>query len=68
MSSRFNDKLFAIDSADPSFPRNTGKWWFGCQEDLSKNDVEGRSGFGTQFKTYFSMAGDESLHVYPFDE
>jgi len=63
---RFNDRTFTIDTADPAFPRPTGKWWFGCKdEDLTR--MEGRS-FGTQFKTPFALAGDENLHVYPFDE
>ena len=28
---RFNDRTFAVDSADPAFPRSTGYWWFGCK-------------------------------------
>lgn len=27
---RFNDRAFAVDSADPAFPRSTAYWWFGC--------------------------------------
>jgi len=27
---RFNDLRFDVDSGSPSFPRNTGEWWFGC--------------------------------------
>lgn len=28
---RFNDRAFAVDSANPAFPRSTASWWFGCQ-------------------------------------
>ncbi|XP_025413981.1 matrix metalloproteinase-16 isoform X2 [Sipha flava] len=28
---RFNDRTFAVDVADPPFPRNAGYWWFGCR-------------------------------------
>uniref|UniRef100_A0ABD2WDK6 Peptidase metallopeptidase domain-containing protein n=1 Tax=Trichogramma kaykai TaxID=54128 RepID=A0ABD2WDK6_9HYME len=28
---RFNDRNFAIDIADPPFPRSTAYWWFGCR-------------------------------------
>ncbi|XP_025201188.1 matrix metalloproteinase-16 isoform X1 [Melanaphis sacchari] len=28
---RFNDRTFAVDIADPPFPRNAGYWWFGCR-------------------------------------
>ncbi|XP_050539093.1 matrix metalloproteinase-19 isoform X2 [Daktulosphaira vitifoliae] len=28
---RFNDRTFAVDTADPPFPRNAGYWWFGCR-------------------------------------
>merc|ERR1711922_48475 len=27
---RFNDLKFDVDRGTPSFPRNTGQWWFGC--------------------------------------
>lgn len=27
---RFNDNHFAVDAADPPFPRPVGHWWFGC--------------------------------------
>jgi len=27
---RFDDRKFSIDRGDPSFPRSTLKWWFGC--------------------------------------
>ena len=46
---RFDDKVFTLDmNADPSFPRETGFWWFGCpansvrltkQEDVGWADV-----------------------------
>ncbi|XP_044743509.1 matrix metalloproteinase-19 isoform X2 [Chrysoperla carnea] len=28
---RFNDRMFAVDPADPAFPRSTAYWWFGCK-------------------------------------
>jgi len=29
---RFDDEIFSLDQdANPSFPRETGFWWFGCQ-------------------------------------
>jgi len=28
---RFDDGNFTIDSSDDPFPRDAGKWWFGCQ-------------------------------------
>ncbi|RXG51136.1 Matrix metalloproteinase-14 [Armadillidium vulgare] len=32
---RFNDRAFAVDSADPPFPRPTSYWWFGCSDSNS---------------------------------
>ncbi|WP_407807984.1 hemopexin repeat-containing protein, partial [Staphylococcus aureus] len=29
---RFNDRAFAVDKANPAFPRSTAYWWFGCQD------------------------------------
>ncbi|XP_034238116.1 matrix metalloproteinase-16 isoform X3 [Thrips palmi] len=28
---RFNDRAFAVDVANPPFPRPAGYWWFGCR-------------------------------------
>lgn len=28
---RFNDRQFAVDSANPAFPRSSASWWFGCK-------------------------------------
>ncbi|KAL7023987.1 hypothetical protein ACKWTF_012864 [Chironomus riparius] len=33
---RFNDRTFAIDQADPPFPRPTAHWWFGCKNSPSQ--------------------------------
>ena len=27
---RFNDRQFSVDRGDPSFPRPSAQWWFGC--------------------------------------
>ena len=27
---RFDDRIFGIAKASPSFPRSTSQWWFGC--------------------------------------
>ena len=31
---RFNDVRFAVDNSEdePSYPRPTAKWWFGCEQ------------------------------------
>lgn len=29
---RFNDRAFAVDKANPAFPRSTAYWWFGCKD------------------------------------
>ena len=40
---RFDDGNFTIDSSDDPFPRDAGKWWFGCQREETRingpNDV-----------------------------
>lgn len=28
---RFNDRQFAVEQANPAFPRSTAYWWFGCK-------------------------------------
>ncbi|CAO1439363.1 unnamed protein product [Diamesa hyperborea] len=33
---RFNDRTFAVDAADPVFPRPTAHWWFGCKNSPSQ--------------------------------
>jgi len=30
---RFDEETFAVDKSGPSYPRDTGAWWFGCQDD-----------------------------------
>jgi len=32
---RWNDDSFSVDEANPSFPRDTGFWWFGCKQSSS---------------------------------
>ena len=27
---RFNDDSVEVDRANPTYPRNTGEWWFNC--------------------------------------
>merc|ERR1712122_416307 len=33
---RFDDGNFTIDSSDDPFPRDAGKWWFGCQREETR--------------------------------
>jgi len=33
---RWNDDTFSVDTGNPSYPRDTGFWWFGCK-DKSRN-------------------------------
>ena len=30
---RFDDRTFSVDDGNPSFPRKSGPWWFGCGKD-----------------------------------
>ena len=30
---KFNDEWKSVDMADPKFPRDTKKWWFGCDKE-----------------------------------
>jgi len=30
---RFDEETFSVDTKGPSYPRDTGAWWFGCQDD-----------------------------------
>jgi len=32
---RFDEDTFAVDKNGPSYPRDTGAWWFGCRRDDS---------------------------------
>merc|ERR1719309_1898043 len=32
---RFDENTFAVDKNGPSYPRDTGAWWFGCGRDDS---------------------------------
>lgn len=41
---RFNDRTFAVDTADPPFPRSTGYWWFGCR------NVANRANLSMEYK------------------
>jgi hypothetical protein len=62
--SRFNDRTFTLDEGSPSFPRNTGKWWFGCGKE-AKAVVKNKEGSAIQL---FEEEGDEGLDVFPGDE
>ncbi|OXA40516.1 matrix metalloproteinase-16 isoform X2 [Folsomia candida] len=35
---RFNDRTFQVDLADPTFPRPSGEWWYGCGKRDMKSD------------------------------
>ena len=61
---RFDDRTFSVDDGNPSFPRKSGPWWFGCGKDkkaVLKNED------GAAF-SLFEDEGDELLDVYPGDE
>jgi len=30
---RFDEETFSVDTKGPSYPRDTGAWWFGCRRD-----------------------------------
>ncbi|XP_035668301.1 matrix metalloproteinase-15-like [Branchiostoma floridae] len=32
---RFNDRTFRMDRVDPSYPRSTAYWWFGCENNAA---------------------------------
>ncbi|XP_075235425.1 matrix metalloproteinase 1 isoform X2 [Lycorma delicatula] len=61
---RFNDRNFAVDSADPPFPRNAGYWWFGCRSAtkgaISSNNNDNLS-HGSSSVNSHSLA-DSQLH------
>ncbi|XP_025830615.1 matrix metalloproteinase-14 isoform X3 [Agrilus planipennis] len=50
---RFNDRQFAVDSANPAFPRSTAYWWFGCKSSP-------RGTIGTRFTSNGWLLADES--------
>ena len=37
---RFNGDTFTVDTNGPSYPRDTGPWWFGCQNSFQKQRKE----------------------------
>ncbi|KAE8746417.1 matrix metalloproteinase [Frankliniella occidentalis] len=41
---RFNDRAFAVDVANPPFPRPAGYWWFGCRSATKGSALAGPSG------------------------
>lgn len=59
---RFNDKTFSIDNGDPPYPRDTGKWWFGCGKDSKA--VKKEEGL----VSLFDEVGAEDLDVFAGDE
>lgn len=34
---RFDDNAVSVDRGSPSFPRNTGQWWYNCPKSKRKN-------------------------------
>jgi len=36
---RFNGDTFTVDTEGPSYPRDTGTWWFGCQDRFQKQEI-----------------------------
>jgi matrix metalloproteinase-14 (membrane-inserted) len=40
---RFNDRRFTIDKGDPSFPRPTAQWWFGCPKSKQFSKALGKA-------------------------
>ena len=72
---RFNDRRFTIDKGDPSFPRPTAQWWFGCPKTqqliqgdsdevtLSEADDAIASEFEEDLSSDYSYVGDEDLDV-----
>jgi len=61
---RFDDRTFSVDDGNPSFPRKSGPWWFGCGKD-KKAVVKNTDGAAFSL---FEDEGDELLDVYPGDE
>ena len=33
---RFDEDTNAVDTQGPAYPRNTGRWWFGCRDDAPR--------------------------------
>jgi len=40
---RFNDRKFSIDRGDPSFPRPSAQWWFGCPKSKQFSKALGKA-------------------------
>ncbi|XP_063224622.1 matrix metalloproteinase-14 isoform X3 [Bacillus rossius redtenbacheri] len=57
---RFNDRTFAVDTADPPFPRSAGHWWFGCSSQTSGTYKPGNSGF-SWFSQVHDVTEDEGV-------
>jgi len=32
---KFDDNSISVEQAEPSYPRDSGVWWFGCEETKS---------------------------------
>ena len=60
---RFDDRRFTISEANPSYPRPTGPWWFGCE---GSNTASAKKEIDT--RSLFTEEGDEVFDVYPGDE
>ncbi|XP_050432080.1 matrix metalloproteinase-14 isoform X2 [Adelges cooleyi] len=55
---RFNDRTFAVDTADPPFPRNSGYWWFGCRAANKGNHLEVTTASSVQRPTRMEVRSD----------
>ncbi|XP_040581944.1 LOW QUALITY PROTEIN: stromelysin-3-like [Lepeophtheirus salmonis] len=70
---RFNDRKFQIDNGEPPFPRDAGKWWFGCKDNTLESDTNFYNFLGLRndfqdIKRTFDEEGDETLDAMAGDE
>ena len=61
---RFDDRNFSMDDGDPAFPRDAGKWWFGCPG----LDVKAVEKDQASIVSLFDEVGSEDMDVVPTDE
>ncbi|XP_075169786.1 matrix metalloproteinase 1 isoform X2 [Haematobia irritans] len=63
---RFNDRTFAVDAADPPFPRPSGHWWFGCKNTPSTtgtDDHQAHDEASEADRSSMSNGSESSLHL-----
>ena len=63
---RFNDVRFAVDSSEdePSYPRPTARWWFGCDQ-YDDHLVDHNQSPEENFETFpNSFFDNDFLHVF----